>query len=244
MYDYLLGGGNNFPADRALVDDLVRASPQMRTLAVENRAFLGRAVRHLARSGIRQFLDIGAGLPSQGNVHEVARALHPGTRVVYVDKDPTVLSYGRSLLADLDGVALIEGDLTAPGDILADPRTRRLLDFTQPIAILMVAMLHVVPDSADPHHAVEQFKDAVEPGSHLVISHLEALPDEVIQVAVRHQSDRGSPRAEADILRFFDGWDVLPPGLVPVQQWGAAPAQIEPTASLLRGAIGAKPSQR
>src|SRR5579859_3339801 len=180
MYDYFLGGKNNFAVDRETAEQALRSWGTVRTAARENRAFLGRAVRFLvAEAGIRQFLDIGTGLPSANNVHEVAQGLVPSCRVVYVDNDPIVLAHARALLTSSpEGkTAYIHADLREPEKILADPVTTATLDFTQPIALMLVAILHFLTDSDDPRRVVDTLLAALPSGSYLVASHVTPEPD-------------------------------------------------------------------
>jgi DNA-binding SARP family transcriptional activator/O-methyltransferase involved in polyketide biosynthesis len=171
LYDYLLGGDNNFEVDRKAAETILAAAPDLRQSAHDNRRFLGGAVRFLAERGIRQFLDIGAGLPTDGSVHEVARAVNPDARVVYVDHDPAVVAHGRAMIDDSRDVAFIAGDLIRPAEIFSDPQARRLLDPAEPIAVLMLYVLHFVPaDSA--HEALETYRSWMVPGSALAISHV------------------------------------------------------------------------
>ena len=215
VYDYMLGGKDNFPADRAAADQILAAFPEARDGVRYNRAYLRKAVEYLAgEAGIRQFLDIGTGLPTQKNVHEVARAVAPDARVVYVDNDPLVCVHGRSLLADSDEVTMVEADLRRPEEILADPETRRLIDLGQPVAVLLVAILHFIADEEDPFAAVARLRDAVAPGSYLVISHMlaaeqrQADADQVRNVYAR-ASAGVHPRTREQIMRFFEGFELL-----------------------------------
>jgi hypothetical protein len=227
IYDYLLGGKDNFAADRETAEQLVAISPGTREGVRAHRAFLRRAVRHLVKeAGIEQFLDIGAGLPTQGNVHEIAQEAIPDARVVYVDNDPIVLTHGRALLTSSPtGVTkVIEADLRRPQDILTHPDVVEVLDFSRPIAVIMAGVLHFVPDAEDPYASVEQFKRAVPSGSHLLLSHITL--DFAPQVSSEEFSkpyDKSTasmvPRTHADVLRFFDGWRLISPGVVEVVDW-------------------------
>ena len=173
MYDYLLGGKDNFEADRVAAEKVLALVPGLRRAAVENRRFLRRVVRFLAAEvGISQFLDIGVGLPTQGAVHEVAREINPRARVVYVDYDPVVVSHGQALLAVTDLSIMVQGDLRRPAELLARPEVRAHLDFGQPVAIGLFAILHFLRDADDPAGIVASLRDAVAPGSYLVISHI------------------------------------------------------------------------
>ena len=222
MYDYWLGGHDNFAADRIAALKVAETSPEVPLVAKANRAFLGRAVRYLAgEAGIRQFLDLGTGLPTKGNVHQVAQAITPGAHVVYVDNDPMVLAHARALKTG-DGTAVIHADLRDPDTILGHPETRRLIDFSQPLAILFVAVLHYVPDP-DAHDAVAAYASAAAPGSHLVLTHVTGGTDPPASAVGRAVFARSAnpvtPRTEERVLAFFDGLEILEPGLVPVQQW-------------------------
>jgi hypothetical protein len=175
MYDYLLGGKDNFDADRAAIAALLKSVPNARTGARENRAFLGRAVRYLtAEVGIRQFLDIGSGLPTAGNVHEVAQSVAPESRVMYLDNDPIVMAHARALLVSHPAgrTAYVQADLHDPEAILALPAVRETLDFGQPVALMLLAVLHFFPDEEDPHGIVATLLRALPPGSYLVASHV------------------------------------------------------------------------
>ncbi|MBO3751252.1 SAM-dependent methyltransferase [Streptosporangiaceae bacterium NEAU-GS5] len=228
IYDYLLGGKDNFSADRAAAEQLVAISPGTREGVRAHRAFLRRAVRHLVTTaGIRQFLDIGAGLPTQGNIHEIAQEVIPDARVVYVDNDPIVLTHGRALLNSTPaGVTkVVEADLRRPNEILTHPDVSSILDFTQPMAVILAGVLHFIPDAEDPYASVEQFKAAAPAGSHLLLSHitLDFAPPQISRDEFTKPYDKSSapmaPRTHADVLRFFDGWRLVSPGLVEVVDW-------------------------
>jgi hypothetical protein len=222
MYDYWLGGHDNFAADRIAALKVAETSPEVPLVAKANRAFLGRAVRYLAgEAGIRQFLDLGTGLPTKGNVHQIAQAITPDAHVVYVDNDPMVFAHARALKTG-EGTAVIHADLRDPDTILSHPETRRLIDFSQPLAILFVAVLHYVPDP-DAHDAVAAFASAGAPGSHLVLTHVTGGTDPpaaaVGRAVFARSANPVTPRPEERVLAFFDGLEILEPGLVPVQQW-------------------------
>jgi hypothetical protein len=223
MYDYFLGGKDNFPADRKAADMLLAVAPEARDLARQNRAFLQRAVRFLAgEAGIRQFIDIGTGIPTQGNVHEVAHALAPDARVVYVDNDPIVLTHSRALLAG-HNTTIVQGDLREPDAILDQPAVWQVIDFDQPVAILLVAILHFIKDEEGPDRIVARLRDAMAPGSYLVVSHGtgDFNPDATPTAARAYgrSASQLSPRTHAEVLRYFDGLELLEPGLVPVSMW-------------------------
>jgi hypothetical protein len=224
IYDYMLGGKDNFPADQKAAEAMLKVNPAALRTAKANRGFLGRAVRLLAEEeGIRQFLDFGTGLPTQQNVHQVAQQVAPDARVVYVDYDPVVVTHGQALLANTSTVTVVEADLRRPEEILAHPDVGRLIDFDKPLAILLVAILHFIADAEDPVGIVSQLREAMAPGSYLVVSHtLSESPTEVMAAAQRAFQQAGAPltpRTRAEVLRFFDGFDLVEPGLVEVQEW-------------------------
>jgi hypothetical protein len=245
MYDYLLGGKDNFAADRAAADRLVAVVPDLPFAVRVNRDFLARAVRFLVESGIRQFIDIGAGLPTQGNVHEIAHQTAPDARVVYVDNDPVVLTHGRALLAD-EKVHVTYGDLRRPGEIIHSPEVRDLIDFDEPVAVLLLAVLHYLPDSDDPYGIMTWLREAVAPGSHVAVSHV--MPDprpEVVSMIDAVHRQATSPligRHRTEILRMFDGFELVPPGLVYAPSWRPdwLPPATDPERSSLLAAIGLK----
>jgi hypothetical protein len=233
IYDYLLDGKDNYPADREVAEQLIAIAPVARDVVQDNRAFLRRAVRFLTReAGIRQFIDLGSGLPTQGNVHEIAQAIAPDARVVYVDNDTMVVTHSRALLAG-DNTLAIQADLREPDVILRHPQVRELIDFHQPVALLLVAILHFIPDDQDPLGIVARFRDALPTGSHLVISHgtrdvpvrpdmsAELMAEMGARVERLYQLTTASmvTRTRAQVERFFDGFDLLDPGLVEVQLW-------------------------
>lgn len=224
MYDYYLGGCHNFAADRAAAEQVLRIFPDTGVAAQTNRAFLRRAVRFAAEQGIRQFLDIGAGLPTQGNVHEIVRPLAPQARVVYVDNDEVAVAYARRLVPTDGRTVVVRGDLRRPDELLAEPEVRRLLDFDRPMAVLLAAVLHFVPDDDDPWAAVSRLRDATVPGSLLAVSHLTSdgappLPAQQGKAVYRSSSAPLVPRPHAAIARFFDGYDLVDPGLVLLADW-------------------------
>jgi hypothetical protein len=248
MYDYYLGGKDNFAADREAAEKVLALVPGLRQAAQENRRFLRRVVRFLAAEvGITQFLDIGVGLPTQGAVHEVAREVRPGVRVAYVDYDPVVVAHGQALLAVGDLSVMVRADVRRPAELLADPEIREHLDLSKPVAITLFATLHFLPDSDDPAGIVGCLRDAVASGSYLGVSHIgtEFFPDkEALARAVRvyeRASERVWPRSREQILGFFDGFELLEPGIVPKHQWRpvAGEAAVEPP-NIQWGAVGRK----
>jgi S-adenosyl methyltransferase len=247
MYDYLLGGKDNYAADRAAADEMIKILPETAFTARANRAFLGRAVRYLvAEAGIRQFLDIGTGIPTAGNTHEVAQAIAPEARVAYVDYDPLVLVYAQALLASSEQGATdyIHADLRDTGTVLA--KAAELLDLTQPVAVTMLAILHVIPDSDDPHAIVTRLLDAMPPGSYLAISHggsdllsQGALKD-LTNLADRKIRQKTVPRTREQVARFFEGTDLVEPGLVRAEEWRPEPSPDWANKSILWCAVGRK----
>jgi SAM-dependent methyltransferase len=225
VYDWWLGGDHNFRADQDAARAMIAVEPNARAIARANRAFLGRAVRFLAaRAGVRQFLDIGSGIPTQDNVHQVAQEAAPGTRVLYADADDVVVAHSRLILDGNDDAAVIQADLRDPASILGDPETQLLIDFSQPVAVLLVAVLHCIDDADNPEQLVAALRDALPPGSYLVISHAcsDAIPDLVSALETAYKSKvaaQGRTRTTAEIARFFDGFTLIDPGLVWLPQW-------------------------
>jgi hypothetical protein len=249
VYDYWLGGKDNFAADRALGDALIAAVPTTRFAARANRAFLGRAVRYLAgEAGITQFLDIGTGIPTAGNTHEVAQAAAPQARVVYVDHDPIVLAHARALMTSspAGATAFIKADLREPGKILADPELRGTLDLDKPVALNLIAVLHFLTDQDNPRGLVAELLDALPSGSYLTIAHLtgDFDPEEAAAAlaASRQSSVTYVPRTAAEVAAFFDGLDLVDPGVVPLLTWrpdDGAPQ--DPLAARMYAAMARKP---
>lgn len=227
IYDHVLGGRHNFAVDREVAERAVTLVPDLPRVARDNRAFLHRAVRFAASRGVRQFIDIGSGIPTQGNVHEAARAADPGARVVYVDVDPTAVIHSRQILGDDPRTAVLQADLHQADQVLGDPSVRALVDFDRPVCLLLVAMLHFIPDSPELHAALHRYRDAAAPGSLLAVSHgttgsrsrqLEQLADLYVRT--------GTPlvlRDRAAILGLFEGWDLVDPGLVHLPMWRPEP---------------------
>jgi hypothetical protein len=225
VYDYWLGGSHNFQADQDAARTLIAIDPNTRAIMRANRAFLGRAVRYLAReAGIRQFLDIGSGIPTEQNVHEVAQAAAPGSHVVYVDNDEVAVAHSRLMLDDVPDATVIQADLREPAKILADPETQLLIDFTRPVALLLVAVLHFVPDEANPAQILATLRDAVAPGSYLVICHScrDLKPDTADSATALYNSRVAAQlriRTRDEIAALFDGFTLVEPGLVWIPEW-------------------------
>jgi hypothetical protein len=224
MYDYYLGGKDNYLVDREAARQVLRGAPELRVTAIQNRAFLGRAVRFLVRdAGIRQILDIGTGIPTAGNVHEVAQEIAPEVRVAYVDNDPIVHVHADALLSGAGATSIVLADLREPHAILSHPKVRGLIDFSEPVALLLVAILHFVTAAEDPAGIVTTFRDALPAGSFLVLSHAtgDFRPEAAARAAAVY--DRATStmtlRTQQDIERFFAGFDVLEPGVVQLPLW-------------------------
>jgi trans-aconitate methyltransferase len=247
MYDYVLGGKDNYAADRAAVEAGLKVWPDMAFAMRANRAFLGRAVRYLAAdAGMRQFLDIGTGIPTSGNTHEIVQAIAPQSRVVYVDYDPVVLAHARALLvsSDVGATAYIDADLRDTDRILA--QAAELLDFRQPVAITLLAILHAIPDADDPHAIVAKIMHTAAPGSYLAVSHsgsdlfvqdTKETFSNVINETIQQQY---TPRGREQVARFFAGTELVAPGLVPVEEWRPDPAMANAGTSAVYGAVGRK----
>ncbi|GAB2909747.1 SAM-dependent methyltransferase [Streptomyces mayteni] len=232
MYDYLLGGKDHYVVDGEAAEKALTPFPMLRTAARENRKFLGRGVRHLVReAGIRQFLDLGSGLPTAENVHQVAQAVAPDARVVYVDNDPIVLVHGGALLAKDERTAVIQGDIRDPRSIIDHDKTRALIDFDQPVGVLAVAVLHFVGDDEDPAGIVRTLRDTVAAGSHLILSHATAdiAPEEAmgVQRAYRSQGVPLTLRTKERFAEFFDGTELIDPGIQVVSDWRATVPESE-----------------
>jgi len=246
-YDYWLGGSHNFAVDREYARQVMSALPGVRLIAQANRSFMHRALRYLLDQGVRQFLDLGSGIPTLGNVHEVAQRVDPESKVVYVDIDPIAVAHSRQILADSPGGVAIQADLADTERVLNDPLVTETLDFSQPIGLLMVSVLHVVPDSNDPFGAVERYRDAMVPGSHVVITHGtdDQRADEMH--AARELSHKtatpGSLRSHGEIEGFFSGYELIDPGLVWVTQWRPEPPDElgHPTELTFYAGVGRKP---
>jgi hypothetical protein len=235
MYDYLLGGKDNYAADREAVEHGLKIWPDLAFTARANRAFLGRAVSYLTReAGVRQFLDIGTGIPTAGNTHEVAQAIAPESRVVYVDYDPIVLAHARALLTSHEaGVTdYIDADLRDTPAILL--RASQLLDFTRPVAVTLIALLHAIPDSDDPYGIVAALMDAVPSGSYLALTHLAS------DVGGQSIQQQYTSRNREQVARFFEGMDLVEPGLVRVEEWRPGPETSGTGRSYLWSAVGRK----
>ncbi|MDN3356676.1 SAM-dependent methyltransferase [Actinomadura sp. DC4] len=250
MNDYFLGGKDNFAADRRAAEALLAIAPELRTMATENRRFLGRAVRYIAEQGVRQFFDIGSGLPTRQNTHEVARAVVPGARVVYIDSDPVVISHGQAILACDEHTAVVEGDILHPEDLVSDRHVRRLVDFDEPMAIMIFGALHFIPHVDDPFTSVAWLRDTIPAGSYLALSHVvfDARPDAARPIKdiygdILGRPNTGGTRTTDDVRRFFDGFELVDPGLVYVRQWrpDIRPSRRSAEAVWTVGGVGRRP---
>ena len=250
IYDYILGGKDNFEADRKAAAGAIAANPTMASGMRENRAVMRRAAAYLAQAGIRQFLDIGTGLPTSPNVHEIAQAAEPSSRVVYVDNDPIVLVHARALLRSTPAgkCAYIDADVRDPDSILSSSRLRETLDLTQPVALMLFGILHFLPDEADPYGIVAKLLGALAPGSYLAIQHPTAdfyPPGVGGQAAYRAAGIAFQYRTRDQFARFLDGLELVEPGITPMAEWHAEdepqprPAPAEAGAYV---AVGRRPS--
>ncbi|MBL7489785.1 SAM-dependent methyltransferase [Frankia sp. AgB1.9] len=226
MYDYYLGGKDNFPADRQAAEQVRLAMPEVVHGAVQNRAFLVRAIRYLAaEAGVRQFLDIGTGIPTRPNLHEVAQSAAPQSRLVYVDNDPIVLAHARALLVSSPqgATAYLDADFREPQRILTSPEVVEILDLAEPVGLSLGALLPFIPEQADPEGIVRQLMDALPSGSYLTLTYLttDFSPTEVTRTVdiYRAQDIPVHPRTHDDVLRFFGGFDLVDPGLTPLHRW-------------------------
>lgn len=246
VYDYMLGGKDNLAADRQLAEQLLAEFPVSAWIARQNRGFVGRAVRYCAEAGVDQFLDVGSGLPTMDNVHEVARRVIPDAAVVYVDNDRVALTHANALLATSPGVTAIWGDVRDPGEILAHVESSGLIDLSRPVVVLLAAMLHFIGDGENPVGIVATFRDAMPAGSYLILSHAthDVQPEESARAREMYR-DRGASsllvtRSRADIAAFFTGFELVDPGLVFTSQWRPQePLRGEPV-DLIAG-VGRKP---
>jgi SAM-dependent methyltransferase len=251
MYDYYLGGRTNFIADREAVGQIMAVFPAVLVAARANREFMHRSTRLLAEAGIRQFLDIGTGIPTRPNLHEIAQGVAPESRVVYVDNDPIVLAHAQALLQSHPAgrTAYVQADLKTPGAILSAPHLLDTLDLGRPVALSLNSVLHFVPDSFGAHDLVEELKDALAPGSALVIAHgtSDFTPrafEGMINI-LRSAGTSSQPRSRAEITRFFDGWDLMEPGVTPTYRWrpdeSEGPSDITDAEAGVYAAVARKP---
>jgi hypothetical protein len=247
VYDYLLGGKDNFAADRVIGDKMLASIPAVQLGVRAQRDLLGRVVRYLVRDvGLRQLLDIGSGLPTADNVHEIAQRIDPATRVVYLDNDPIVLSHAEALLADDKATFVVNGDLRDPAGIVANPDVRKHLDWEQPIGLLMCGILHYVLDQEKPAEVVATLYDALPPGSYVFIHHLLAIEDPaavLLQEQMRSGLGRAQFRTMDEVRVLFDGLEFIEPGLVAVPDWRPEPATVRdhPVLEMACAGVARKP---
>ena len=245
IYDFWLGGSQNFAADRRVGQRAIDALPGLQAGVRANRAFLGRVVHHLAEQGVAQFLDLGSGVPTIGNVHEAAREVNPAAKVVYVDIDPVAIAHARALLSKIDGVEAILADLRQPESVLTHPLVRETLDPAAPIAVLMNAVLHFIPDAEHPDEIVRAYTDPAAPGSFVAISHGTHNPTqrrEVETLVNDYQRSTGVPLISRDaeqIGAWLTGLDIQPPGIVTIDQWH--PDTEDPHFVAMYGVVARKP---
>jgi SAM-dependent methyltransferase len=248
VYDYYLGGAHNFAVDRELARKVLELYPDGQRIAQANRAFLNRAVRYLLAQGVRQFIDIGAGIPTVGNVHETVQSEAPGSRVVYVDYDPVAVAHSELILRGNAGTRVLQADLRDPKSILESEPVGGLLDLSEPVGVLMLAVLHFISESEQPDQLLRQYLDRLAPGSYLVMSHAapEERTSEASQVAKLYQStaDPLTYRSRGRVQELFDGWELVEPGVVWMPEWRPDwPDDVGPDVASIGGvaAVGRKP---
>ena len=246
IYDVLLGGTANLAADQAFAGELLRLVPDAVMAAYQNRNFVRRAVQFLAGpAGIRQFIDVGTGLPTQCNVHEIAQRITPDAHVLYVDHDPMVISRARELLAGSASAAVVNHDLRDPDGIVHHPALTTLIDLDRPVAILLASVLHFIDDAENPHAIVRVLQETMAPGSYLAVSHATGdwLPPEVtrrVRELYRIAAASFAPRTHEQIASFLDGLEIIPPGLVNGSAWRAGSMAVEPRRTLFYAGLGRK----
>ena len=244
-YDVVLHGKDNYEVDRAFVAEITKVVPEIYDVAAYNRQILGRGVRFMSAQGIDQFIDLGSGLPTVENTHHVAQRARPGSRVVYVDNDPMVLAHGRALLAENDDTAVVTSDLRDVPAILDDPEVTKLIDFTRPVCVMLVGILHHLHDDEDPKGIVEAYMAAVPPGSHLFITHFCDSSQHARDAEKKYLALLGTGRFRTpeEITGFFDGFELLEPGVVPLPLWrpeGPVPTTLTVGQQLMYGGIARK----
>ncbi|WP_245966325.1 SAM-dependent methyltransferase [Sphaerisporangium album] len=245
-YDVVLNGKDNFEVDRAFVAEIVKVVPEIYDVATYNREILGRGVRFMAGQGITQFIDLGSGLPTVENTHHVAQRANPESRVVYVDNDPMVLAHGRALLAEDDRTAVLTTDLRDPSAILADPAVRKLIDFDRPVGVMLVGILHHLHDDEDPRGIIERYMAAVPSGSYLFVTHFCDSSQDARDAEKKFLALLGTGRFRTpeEITAFFDGFELLDPGVVPLPLWrpdGPTPKDLTVGQRLMYGGLARKP---
>jgi hypothetical protein len=231
-YDYVLGGNHNFAIDRDFVEEMLKAQPEIKRFAIMNRAFLRRAVLFLVERGVRQFLDLGSGIPTVGNVHEIAQEVDPTSRVVYVDNEHVAVAHSQLLLEDNENAAMVQADITRPRLVLQDPETRRLLDFDQPVALLALPIGHYIPEDQDPFGVFASYRDELASGSYLALTHFTYDQDtdhrDVVVEMMKKSQNNVFPRPRDQVLEFFGDFELVEPGLVMTSHWQPENGEIDP----------------
>jgi hypothetical protein len=247
MYDYWLGGKDNFAIDRAMADLFLQKIPSMREMAKENRCFVTRSTHFLTAQGVSQFLDIGTGIPTSPNLHETAQEVDPNARVVYVDNDPVVLAHARALMvsAPTGQVAYINGDIRRPHELLSVSELAKVLDMSRPVGLMLIAILMLISDEEDPYSAVAALRDAMPSGSYLTLTHPTQDFDPeavgVVTAAAREAGMAFTPRSHDEVRTFFDDWVLEPPGLVAVKAWRPPAEPENPNSAYYWAGVARKP---
>jgi S-adenosyl methyltransferase len=247
VYDAILKGKDNFAADRAVAEMAHRAFPDGGEAAFINRRMLGRAVRYMAGEGMDQFLDLGSGLPTVQNTHQIAQAVSPHARVVYVDNDPVVLAHGRALLAENEFTTVVTADLREPDLILANPEIASFLDLSRPVGLIMNAVIHHVLDEENPQGIIDTYKERIAPGSYLLLTHFSNSSPEAreLEAVLLRTLGRGQLRTREEITRFFDGLEIIEPGIVYLPLWRPdrpVSDRLDISGLLYMGGVGRKPA--
>jgi hypothetical protein len=244
IYDYLLGGANNFDVDRAFAKRLIEIVPDAASMVIENRSFLRRSVRYLAETGIDQLLDLGSGIPTAGNTHQVAQEVNPDCRVVYVDHEAVAVAHSEMMLANTPNADIVRADVLRPSDVLGDPKTQALLDFSRPVAVLMFAVVHFMRPEDRPAEMIRAYRDATVPGSYLALSHgTSDGRQDMDELAVEYSSKATSNvimRTRAEVQGFFDGYELVEPGLVFSAAWHNELEVPDPSRSGVYSGVGKK----
>ncbi|MFC4532383.1 SAM-dependent methyltransferase [Sphaerisporangium dianthi] len=248
--NYVLGGKDNFAADREAAEEILAIAPEIRVMAREGQDFHARAVRYMAEQGITQFVNIGAGIPSESNTHQIARSVTPDARVVYVSEDPVVLSHSRALLATDSNIGVVEGEIMRPAELMADPGLRRFIDVSSPVGIVIMSSLQFIPHEDDPYKRVAELRDLLPVGSHLMIVHavFDSRPEAVGPIVDVYRRVFGrvedASRNRAQVLGFFDGMELVEPGLVYIRLWRPEnPLKVRnPEKAWLVGGVARKPA--
>jgi hypothetical protein len=246
IYDAILGGKDNFAADRAVAELAHKAFPDGGRAAFINRELLGRAVRYMVEQGITQFLDLGSGLPTVQNTHQIAQAADPSARVVYIDNDPIVLAHGRALLAENSSTTVVTADLREPAQVWSLPEVNGFLDLSKPVGLILNAVIHHVLDEEDPYGIVGRYQELLAPGSYLLLTHFSNSSQEAraLEEVLLRTLGRGQLRSRAEITRFFDGLDIVEPGVTYLPEWHPdepVPATYGISELLYIGGLGRKP---